>query len=257
MRPRPIALVTGASAGIGRELCRILAGDGHDLVLVARRRDRLEALAAELEGATCHVVPADLSDPASPRAVAQAVEELGLGIDLLVNNAGFGSTGAFHTLPLDRELDMVQVNVSALVALTGLLLPQMVERGRGAVLNIASTAGFQPGPFMATYFATKAFVLSWSEALAWELRGSGVTVTAHCPGATSSEFGDVSGNGKNKLFTQTTPATAAEVAAHALGAARAGRPIAVHGLTNAIGAFGVRLSPRSLVKWLAASLNQE
>ena len=255
----PTALVTGASRGIGLELARQLAAKGHDLVLVARSRQDLEALASELSeahGVRCEVVTADLADPAGPQAVFDAVQALGIDVDVLVNNAGFGSTGAFAELDLSWELAMVQVNCTALTALTGLFLPGMVARKQGRVLNIASTAGFQAGPYMAVYYATKAYVISFSEAVAMELEGSGVTVTAHCPGATASAFGEVSGNGKNKLFTQQTPASAADVAAHAIASMEAGKKLAVHGFLNWLGAFGGRFVPRSFTARLAASLNQ-
>lgn len=260
MDARPLALVTGASAGIGLELCRLLAASDHDLVVVARRRDRLDALAVELtqaHGGQCHVVTADLADPSAPQTIAGALRSKGLSVDLLVNNAGFGSNGLFHTLPLERELAMIQVNVTALVALTGLLLPGMVERGRGGVLNIASTAAFQAGPRMATYYASKAFVLSWSEAIAIELEGTGVRVTAHCPGATSSEFTAVAGTGKTRLFQQQKPATSREVAEHALAATQAGERVAIHGFLNQVGAFSVRFSPRGMAARIAARLNTE
>jgi len=253
----PTALITGASRGIGLELARVLAADGHDLVLVARTAADLEGVAAALRaahGRAVRVVLADLADPAAPRAIPAAVADL--EIDVLVNNAGFGTTGPFHTLDADRELAQVQVNVAALTALTRLFLPGMVARRRGRVLNIASTAGFQGGPYMAVYYATKAYVISLSEALAIELEGSGVTVTAHCPGATATAFGQVSGNGASRLFTTQTPAGAAEVAAHAWAAARAGRAIAVHGLTNQLGAFATRLGPRALSARIAAWLNR-
>ena len=255
----PTALVTGASRGIGSEIARQLAAKGHDLVLVARSRQDLEALASELSGAhgvRCEVITADLADPAAPQAVFDAVKGLGLEVDVLVNNAGFGSTGAFVELDLAWELAMVQVNCTALTALTGLFLPGMVARKRGRVLNIASTAGFQAGPFMAVYYATKAYVISFSEAVAMELDGSGVTVTAHCPGATASAFGEVSGNGKNKLFTQQTPASAADVAAHAIASMEAGKTLAVHGFMNWLGAFGTRLIQRSMAAGIARTLNQ-
>lgn len=255
MTPRPLALVTGASSGIGRELAALAVAEGHDLVAVARRQDRLEALASELGEDRVSVVVADLANPGAPRQVVDALD--GRRVDLLVNNAGFGTTGAFVDLDLERELSMVQVNVVALMGLTGLLLPPMVEQGAGRILNIASTAAFQAGPYMATYFATKAFVLSWSEALDQELQGTGVSVTCHCPGATLSEFGAVAGNERNKLFTRQTPASSASVAAHAWAATQAGRRLAIPGLANALGAFGTRLLPRRWTTALAASLNQE
>jgi short-subunit dehydrogenase len=251
------ALITGASRGIGLELARLFAADGHNLVLVARSADDLEKLAEELSQAhdiETRVVVADLSDPASPAQIAAELN--GVNIDFLVNNAGFGTTGAFHTLPVQREVDQVQVNVSALTALTGHFLPGMVARGQGQILNIASTAAFQPGPYMATYYATKAYVLSFSESLAHELKGSGVTVTAHCPGATATGFGATAGNDVSKLFTLQTPATAASVAIHAYRSSQAGKTVAIPGLKNWLGAFSVRLGPRWLVRYFAALLNR-
>src|SRR3954449_1502715 len=195
MPTRPVALVTGASAGIGRELCDILAREGHDLVLVARREPELTALAGELKekyGADARVVIADLS---KARAAQGVVKELGPSaeVDVLVNNAGFGGHGAFVERPRDVELGQIAVNVTALTDLTRLLLPGMVERRRGRILNVASTAAFQPGPFMAVYYATKAYVLSFSQAIAEELSGSGVTVTTLCPGVTETQFQQVAG----------------------------------------------------------------
>ncbi|MBS2021093.1 MAG: SDR family oxidoreductase [Deltaproteobacteria bacterium] len=256
----PTALITGASAGLGMDFARLAAKDGHDLVLVARRKDNLDKLGAELaqaHGIKSHSIAADLTDPKAPQAIFDEVKALGLSVDVLVNNAGFGSTGAYFELPLARELEMVQVNISALMALTHLFGPGMKERKSGRILNIASTAGFQPGPFMATYYASKAFVISWSEALAYELRGTGVTVTAACPGATATEFASTAGNDKSKLFTQQKPATSAEVAAFSWKAMKKGKSIAVHGAMNKIGAFGVRLSPRKMVTGIAAGLNKK
>jgi len=252
------ALVTGASFGIGEALAARLAAGGHDLVLVARTKERLEALAARLReqhGRTVHVVPADLSDPAAPEAVFDATRALGVEVDVLVNNAGFGSNGPFIEQDPSREAAMVQVNVTALMLLCRYFVPGMVARGRGRVLNIGSTAGFQPGPFMATYYATKAFVLSFSEALAHEVADSGVTVTCACPGATASEFATRSGNEDSRLFKQRKPASAEDVAEHAYEAMKRGDRVAVHGALNAVGAFSVRLSPRRLVTSIAASLN--
>ncbi len=251
------ALVTGASRGLGRELARLFAADGHPLVLVARTGPDLDILAEELRsahGVEVQTVVADLAAPAGPQAVADAVAER--EIDVLVNNAGFGTTGAFHQLPLQRELDQVQVNVTALTALTGHFLPGMVARDRGRILNIASTAAFQPGPYMATYYATKAFVLSFSEALAHELRDSAVTVTCHCPGATDTAFAATAGNDKNKLFTLQAPADAASVARHGYAATRAGKAVAIPGFQNWIGAFAVRFGPRWLVPYISSALNR-
>lgn len=257
--PNTTALVTGASAGLGREFAHLFAADGHDVVLVARRKGKLETLASELSGAygiTATPLPGDLADGETPQRIFDTISDQGLRIEFLVNNAGFGSNGPFVELELERELDMIQVNVSALVALTRLFLPAMVERGSGRVLNIGSTAGFQAGPYMATYYASKAFVNLFTEALAFELEGTGVTATVHCPGATDTEFADVAGNDESKLFAAGA-ASANEVARHAYDAMMKGKPMAVHGFKNKLGVQSLRVSPRSLVRRIAASLNQE
>ena len=185
-------LVTGASSGIGLELAKCFAADGCRLVLVSRKGIVLEALATELRKAhkiQAQVITADLAQPESPTRLLAHLQNAGLKVDVLVNNAAFGAQGKFVELPLGRQLEMLQVNMTTLTHLTGLLLPGMVERRRGGVLNVASTAAFQPGPGMAIYYATKAYVLSFSEALAEELAGTGVTVTAVCPGPTATNFG--------------------------------------------------------------------
>ena len=252
------ALITGASAGLGLEYARLFAADKHDLVLVARRKERLDALAAELaaaHGVKVHVVTADLMEPAAPQQIVDAVAALGVEVESLVNNAGFGTNGPFWELDPAKERGMIEVNVTALVALTRAFLPGMVQRKRGRVLNIGSTAGFQPGPYMAGYYASKAFVNSFTEGLAYELRGTGVTATVSCPGATATEFALVAGNEKSKLFKMGAM-TAAEVAADGYRAMMAGRPMVVHGLKNKLSAWSVRLSPRALVTAIAASLNK-
>lgn len=252
------ALVTGASAGIGRELALLFARDGVPLVLVARRKDRLDELAEVLrrEGApSVLVIDQDLADAASPGRIAERVAAAGVEIDQLVNNAGFGSTGRFDTLEGARELSMIQVNVTSLVDLTHRFLPGMVARGRGKILNIGSTAGFQPGPGMATYYATKAFVNSFSEAIAFELRGTGVTATLSCPGPTATEFGDISGNAKSRLF-QLGAAGAEPVAKEAYAAMQAGKARVVHGLANAAVAQLQRVSPRAAVIAAVSLLNR-
>lgn len=251
------ALITGASAGLGTEYARLFAADKNDLVLVARRRDRLETLAAELteaHGIQAHVVAADL---ASPRATTEILGELGrlhLDVDYLVNNAGFGTSGAFATLEAARELEMLQVNITTLVTLTRALLPAMIVRKHGRILNIGSTAGFQPGPFMAVYYASKGFVNLFTEALAYELRGTGVTATVSCPGATATEFAAVAGNERSRLFKMGA-ASAATVAAEGYRAMLAGKPMVVHGVKNKVAVQLLRLSPRATVRALAASLN--
>lgn len=254
------ALVTGASAGIGLQISKIFARHEHDLVLVARRREKLEALAETLRvehGRVVHVVSADLSVPGAGQQVYDAVQRAGVHIDYLVNNAGLGSSGAFIELSPERELEIVQVNIAALVQLTRLFLPPMVQRRGGRVLNIASTAAFQPGPLMATYYASKAFVLSFSEAIAHELADTGVSVTAHCPGATATEFADAAQISDTKLFTTVPVSSAVEVAEHAYRAMMDGDRVAVHGALNKLGAFGVRFMPRPVLASIASGLNSK
>ncbi len=252
------ALITGASAGLGNELARLFAKDQHDVVLVARSAAKLESLASELRaahGITAHVVVADLGTAAGVEHVW--AEARGLDVDFLVNNAGFGSNGPFVELDLARELEMVQVNCAALLALTHRFAGPMRARKFGRVLNIASTAGFQPGPFMATYYASKAFVISLSEALAFELAGSGVTVTCHCPGATATDFAAVAGTEKTALFQKSgNVAAAANVALHAYRAMHSGKTLSVHGAMNKLGVQSLRFAPRSVVRGIAAKLNQ-
>jgi len=253
------ALITGASAGIGLELARLAARAGHDLVLVARRRDRLEALAAELGaayGVKVTVVAADLSDRATPGQIAEHVHAAGTRIDYLMNNAGFGTCGPFQEADLERQVQMIDVNIQALVQLTHLFLPEMLARKRGRILNIASIAGFVPGPFMATYYASKAFVVSFTEALAKELCGSGVTVTASCPGPTATEFGVVAQSKDTNLFRRGG-ADAASVARHAYRAMLAGKVVAIPGFMNKLTAQSIRIAPRAVVRAMTAFLNRK
>jgi len=249
MSSRPVALVTGASAGIGRELAKVLAREGHDLVLVARRQAELEELAGTLKeqyGAAAQVVAADL---AVPDAAAKVLAEVGPDprIDVLVNNAGFGGHGAFASRDRDSDLRMVAVNITALTDLTKLVLPGMVARGRGRVLNVASTAAFQPGPFMAVYYASKAYVLSLSEALAEELSGTGVTVTCLCPGVTDTEFHAVAGTDAQPLTQGMLSMSAASVAEAGYKAMMRGKRVEIPGLHNKFGAQSVRFAPRGVV----------
>jgi short-subunit dehydrogenase len=250
-------LVTGASSGIGRELARCFAADGCRLILVARKRQALQALADELNEAhktQSEVFPADLSQPEAPSRVFQHTEANGTKVDVLVNNAGFGAQGQFADLPLERQLEMVQVNVSALTHLTRLFLPGMIERRCGGILNVASTAAFQPGPRMAVYFATKAYVLSFSEAIAEELAGTGVTVTALCPGATATNFAEAAKARFSPRFMRLAM-SAESVARLGHRAFRKGQVVAVAGWRNQLLAFSVRLAPRSFVRKIAKRLN--
>ena len=246
--PRPVALITGASAGIGREIARILAvAHDHDLVLTARREAELHALAAELAPATCHVFPADLADAAAPRALVEAVRTAGLTIDVLVNNAGFGDHGPFSDADLAKMLHMIQVNVTALTELTGLVLPGMLERKKGRILNVGSVAGFQPGPLMAVYYATKAYVNSFSEALANEVAGTGVTVTCLAPGPTESEFDAAAGMTPRRSTALNAVADVRAVAAAGVRAMMRGQRLVVTGLRNKLLIFAERFTPRGMV----------
>jgi short-subunit dehydrogenase len=252
------ALVTGASSGLGEEFARLFAADGTDLVLVARRRERLDALARELREArkvTVHVIAADLAVPDEVERVVREVQALSVEIEFLVNNAGLGDLGPFAGSALERQMVMVDVNVRALVRLTHAFLPGMLGRRRGRVLNLGSTAGLQPGPFEAVYYATKAFVNSFSEALSHELKGTGVTATVSLPGATATEFASVAGSGGTRLF-KSGVMSSREVAAEAYRAMQRGTPFVVHGWKNRVLAFSVRLGPRSMVRAIAASMNK-
>lgn len=246
---RKTALITGASSGIGYELARIFAREGYELVLVARRRQQLEDLAAEVEaqGARCWVFPGDLTDRAAVQSLFDSVERAGIAVDVLVNNAGFGDYGDFLRSSLDRMLSMIELNVAALTHLTRLLLPGMVARGYGRVLNVASVASFQPGPLMAVYYATKAYVLSLSEALSEELAASGVTVTALCPGPTVSGFQHEAGLHQVPFYQQVRMPTSDVVAEYGYRSLMRGRRVAVHGLMFRVSLLLIRLAPRRLV----------
>lgn len=253
MATRKTALVTGASGGIGLELAKLLAADGHDLVLVARSEDRLQQIAAELALAhqiSAHVVPMDLARPNAGELVSQALGDKQLTIDVLVNNAGFGAYGPFAELALEDVLGMMQVNMVALTQLTRLLLPPMLARRSGKILNVASTAAFQPGPFMAVYFASKAYVLSFSEALASEVAGTGVTVTAVCPGPIQSGFQDRARMGASKMVYGKKLVGPESTARAALAALNCGKPAVIPGFSNKLLALVASLAPRRFVTWV-------
>ncbi len=253
-----LVLVTGASSGIGRELARCFAADGCSLVLTARREAELEALATELRaqsGVEVSVIAADLAAPDGVSSLLAALRQQGLSPDVLVNNAGFGARGAFADMPAERIGAMLAVNVAALTMLARALLPAIRERKRGGIINVASTAAFQPGPWMAAYYASKAYVLSLSEALYVECKPDGVTVTCLCPGATATGFAaeaDMTGTLLFRLGTMD----AARVARAAHRGFRRGRAIVVPGLRNKLGMQSLRVSPRALVRRLVARLQR-
>ncbi len=252
---KDVALITGASSGLGAEFARQLARDGKDVVLVARRADRLEALRAEIEragGARCYVIAKDLSRLEAPEELFAETTKLGLDVDWLVNNAGFGTNGRFVDLPLAKEREEILLNVHCLVALTRLYAPGMVARRRGAIVNLGSIGSFLPTPYMATYSATKAFVLSFSEALATELASTGVAVLALCPGATKTEFQEVAG--VTEAVPEFTYMTAEAVVAQAIEAAKAGKRTLVPGWMNKTLAVTTRMTPRSVLARIAGSM---
>jgi short-subunit dehydrogenase len=242
-----IALVTGASSGIGEALARRIARDGRAVGLVARRKDKLEAVAADITArhrVAAHVLPADLTAPGAVRTLVDEVARRGLTVDWLVNNAGFGTFGKFHELPVARELEEIRLNVEALVELTGRFVPGMVARRRGVVMNVSSVGGFVPSPLMATYTATKAFVLSFSETIHAELAGTGVVCLCVCPGFTRTEFQQ-----HVDVDTKALPAmawqTADQVADEAVAAAGRGG-VLVNGFMNKALTAALKLVPRSV-----------
>jgi len=255
------ALITGASTGIGFEFTKLLAADGYNLVLIARDEQKLREIAASLPtkfNISVKIYPKDLSVTGDIENLVRQIREDAGTIEVLVNNAGFGLSGAFVDTDLARELEMIQLNVVSLVIFTKLLAKEMAERKGGKILNVASTAAFQPGPLMAIYYATKAFVLSFSEALAEELKESGVTVTALCPGPTATQFSKRAELERSRLFKGgiLPVLDAATVAKIGYDGLSKGVPVVIPGLINKIGAFSVRLTPRKLVAQIAKQLNK-
>ncbi|WP_224247474.1 SDR family NAD(P)-dependent oxidoreductase [Hyalangium gracile] len=244
------ALITGASSGIGLDFARLFAEGGYDVVLVARTESRLKALADELtakHGVRARVVAADLSDPAAVRQLMERLKAEDVRVDVLVNNAGYGSYGPFAETDLDSELRMIQVNISALTALTKAVLPGMLARRSGRILNVASTAAFQPGPLMAVYYATKAYVLSFSEALANETRGTGVSVTCLCPGPTKTGFQEQAKMEESKLVKGKDIMDSMTVARVGYEAMQRGQAVIIPGFMNKMLAQGARFLPRSTI----------
>ncbi len=251
-------LVTGASSGIGLELAKCFAADKSTLVLVARSTAAMETLAAELrreQKIEVHVITADLARPESPQKIFDELKGRGVIVDVLVNNAGFGLHGGFAELPLARQLEIIQVNIAALVALTGLFLPGMVQRKRGGILNVGSVAGFLPGPNMAVYYASKAFVQSFSEALFEELRGSDVSVTNLCPGPTESNFSQTARS--HRVREARSPKMSAQIVAQ-IGHQdfRRGKCVSIPGFSNKLVASASKLLPRSTVRKSVGRYNQ-
>jgi short-subunit dehydrogenase len=240
-----VTLITGASAGLGAEFARQCAKRGEPLALAARRRDRMEALAAELGGAV-HIFEADLAKAGAAASLIAELEAEGLSVGTLINNAGFGLGGKFADRPLGRFSEMIDLNVRTLTELCHLVLPAMRARGKGGILNVASTAAFQPGPNMAVYYATKAYVLSFTEALHHELKGTGIHVSALCPGPTHSEFSDVAESHSPTLERMKMPA--APVVAAGLDGLDRNKAVVVPGFRNKVGANASRFLTRAAMR---------
>jgi len=251
-------LITGASGGIGYELAKLFARDHYNLALVARSTDRLNSVAAELQaqyGVAVKAIALDLAALPAPKFLFDQLQREGIAVDVLVNNAGFGLFGEFAGRPEEEILGQIQLNITALTHLTRLFLPPMLERHSGKIMNVASTAAFQPGPLMAVYYATKAYVLSFSEALANEVAGSGVVVSCFCPGATDTNFQKRAGMENSRLFKKIGAMNVETVARDGYKGLMAGRTVVFSGLQNRLVAESVRFAPRKLVtavsRWVA------
>jgi len=246
-------LITGGSVGIGSALADVFAGHGHDVILVSRNREKLEARGRDLHekfGVQVTCLPEDLTDPSAPRRLHQEISARKLDVPYLVNNAGVGLYGKFATTDLDAELKMIQLNVTSVVELTKRFLPAMIERGTGRILNVASTAAFVPGPWMSVYYATKAFLLSFSEAIDYELKPKGITVTTLCPGPTESEFKVRAGSQRSRLF-EAFVMDAPRVARVGYDAMMKGKPLVIPGLRNKLIPIAARVVPRPMMATLS------
>lgn len=253
------ALITGASSGIGYELAKLFAHDGYNLVLVARNREALTQLAEDLEGQygiSVRSIAKDLSIPSSPHEIYEELQKESERVDALVNCAGLGISGFFSETDYPSELSMIQVNTVALTHLTKLFLKDMLGRREGKILNVASAAAFQPGPLMAVYYASKAYVLSFSEAVAEEVRGSGVTVTALCPGPVRTGFEEKAGTSQSRLFKGGGVLDAETVAKVGYEGLMHNKTVVIPGLRTRILAFGVRMTPRNWVTRIARRMNE-
>lgn len=254
------AVITGASTGLGSEFAHICAADGYDLILIARSADQLQALSSEVQSKTGRRVQVIVKDLAKPEAPTEIMAEIGTeisNIEVVINNAGVGMLGFFSEMDTNAQMQMLQLNVNALTHLTRLLLPELLRKKRGWILNVASTAAFQPGPLMAVYYASKAYVLSLSEALHHELRDQGVVVTVLCPGPTKTEFQRRASMEKTKLFGGRNVMNAREVAQIGYNAMKAGRSSVTAGTLNRLVAFSTRFAPRQFTAAIARRLQEQ
>jgi hypothetical protein len=253
------ALITGASSGIGYELAKVFAKNKVNVVLVARSEKKLQEIAQELEktyGVSAKVLAKDVSKLSQVQEIYDWVKEQGIRVEYLVNNAGFGDFGFFTETQWEKELEMINLNMTSLTALTKLFVKDMVSSKSGKVMNVASTASFQPGPLMAVYYATKSYVLSFSEAISNELSGTGVTVTALCPGPTESGFQAAADMKDSKLVKGKKLPTSKDVAEFGYKAMMSGKVVAVHGMMNKIMAQSVRYTPRAVVRSLVRAMSE-
>ena len=251
MDVKKYALITGASGGIGYDLAKMAGADGRNLILVARSAKKLNALAVELRknnDTEVVTIAVDLSDEKGVNKLLDEIASQNLKVEILVNNAGFGDFGDFSKADLSKNMEMIRLNIGALTQLTHAIMQQMLGSGKGRIMNVASTAAFLPGPGMAVYYASKAYVLSFSEALARELKGSGVTVTTLCPGPTDTSFATAAGLGKSLMHRMLPPATSAEVAKAGYKAMMKGKTIEIPGFMNKLTALTPRFTPRSIVR---------
>lgn len=251
MNEKTYTLITGASGGIGHDLALIAAADRKNLILVARSADKLNDLAKTIVDnykTSVIIISADLSGKAGVEKLEEEIVSQNLDIDTLINNAGFGDFGDFASADLSKNMDMISLNISALTQLTHFALQGMHKAGKGRILNVASTAAFMPGPGMAVYYATKAYVLSFSEAIARELKGTGITVTTLCPGPTDTGFASASGLGKSLLHKMLPPATSMQVAMAGYKAMQNAKVVEIPGFMNKLSVFTPRFSPRSMVR---------
>jgi len=255
-----MALITGASNGIGLELAKIFAREKKDLILVSRNVEKLKEIARDLEskyGIRVLVIAKDLGKTDTAKEIYNTVKQAGVQVDYLVNNAGFGDFGMFSKSDWNRQQEMIAVNIVALTRLCRLFIPDMMTRNQGRIMNVASTAAFQPGPLMSVYYATKAYVLLFSEAIGNELKGSGITVTALCPGPTDTGFLEASRLQESKLFHWFRNADPAEVAEYGYKSMMKGKSVAIHGTLNRLLAFMERFAPRKLVTAIVRKMSEK
>jgi len=260
MQETKTVLITGASGGIGHELAKLFAQDGHNLILVARSAGKLTQFADELQrqfNISAKPIALDLATPSAAQTLFDQLQREGIAVDILINNAGYAKYGQFINIPLEESLGQIQLNIATLTSLTRLFVPPMVQRGSGKVMNVASTAAFQPGPLMAVYYATKSYVVSFSEALANELKGTGVVVNCFCPGATDTNFQHRAENNESRLFKKMYPMNVKTVARDGYRGLQKNKTLVISGIKNRILMQTVRITPRKLVTAISRWVSEQ